>query len=111
MSLVFNILSKFVITFLSRTKHLLISWLQPPSAVIWSPRKEQTPCQSLHLLFTSLQKWEDSLLRFVKVQRRAAMQMCGPVTEAGAGGGWEGCVFLCRLSACPGPVRKGVYVC
>ena len=110
-SLLFNVLSRFFIVFLSRTKHLLISWLQPPSAVIWSPRKEQTPCQSLHLLFTSLQKWEDSLLRFVKVQRRAAMQMCGPVTEAGAGGEWEGCVFLCRLSACPGPVRKGVYVC
>ena len=34
MSLLFNMLSRLVITFLPRTKHLLISWLQSPSAVI-----------------------------------------------------------------------------
>ena len=34
MSLLFNILSRLVITFLLRSKHLLISWLQSPSAVI-----------------------------------------------------------------------------
>ena len=34
MSLLFNTLSRFVTTFLSRTKHLLILWLQSPSAVI-----------------------------------------------------------------------------
>ena len=39
MSLLFNTLSRFVIDFLPRSKHLLISWLQSPSAVIWSPRK------------------------------------------------------------------------
>ena len=39
MSLVFNMLSRFVITFLPRSKHLLISWLQSPSAVILEPRK------------------------------------------------------------------------
>ena len=39
MSLLFNMLSRLVITFLSRSKCLLISWLQSPSAVIWSPRK------------------------------------------------------------------------
>ena len=39
MSLLFNMLSRFVIAFLPRSKHLLISWLQSPSAVIWSPRK------------------------------------------------------------------------
>ena len=39
MSLLFNILSRFVIAFLPRSKHLLISWLQSPSAVIWSPQK------------------------------------------------------------------------
>ena len=32
-----NMLSRLVITFLPRSKHLLISWLQSPSAVIWSP--------------------------------------------------------------------------
>ena len=39
MSLVFNMLSSLVITFLPRSKHLLISWLQSPSAVILEPRK------------------------------------------------------------------------
>ena len=38
-SLLFNMLSRFVITFLSRSKHLLIPWLQSPSAVILEPPK------------------------------------------------------------------------
>ena len=39
MSLFFNMLSRLVITFLPRSKHLLISWLQSPSAVIFEPPK------------------------------------------------------------------------
>ena len=39
MSLLFNILSRLVITFLPRSKHLLISWLQSPPAVILEPPK------------------------------------------------------------------------
>ena len=39
MSLLFNMLSRLVITFLPRSKCLLISWLQPPSAVILEPPK------------------------------------------------------------------------
>ena len=39
MSLLLNILSRLVITFLPRSKHLLISWLQSPSAVILEPPK------------------------------------------------------------------------
>ena len=38
-SLLFNMLSRLVIAFLPRSKHLLISWLQSPSAVIWEPQK------------------------------------------------------------------------
>ena len=38
-SLLFNTLSRFVIAFLSRSKCLLISWLQSPSAVILQPKK------------------------------------------------------------------------
>ena len=38
MSLLFNILSRFVIDFIPRSKHLLISWLQSPSAVILEPK-------------------------------------------------------------------------
>ena len=39
MSLLFNMLSRLVTTFLPRSKCLLISWLQSPSAVILEPRK------------------------------------------------------------------------
>ena len=39
MSLLFNMLSRLVITFLPRSKHLLISWLQSPSAMILEPKK------------------------------------------------------------------------
>ena len=39
MSLLFNMLSRLGITFLPRSKHLLISWLQSPSAVILEPKK------------------------------------------------------------------------
>ena len=52
MSLLFNILSRLVITFLPRSQRLLISWLQSPSAVILEPpAKENLPLfpQFLHL--------------------------------------------------------------
>ena len=39
MSLFFNMLSRLVVTFLPRSKHLLISWLQSPSAVIFESPK------------------------------------------------------------------------
>ena len=39
MSLLFNMLSRLVLTFLPRTKRLLISWLQSPSAMILEPQK------------------------------------------------------------------------
>ena len=39
MSLLFNILSRWVITFLPRSKRLFISWLQSPSAVTLEPKK------------------------------------------------------------------------
>ena len=39
MSLLFNMLSRLVTTFLPKSKHLLISWLQSPSAMILEPRK------------------------------------------------------------------------
>ena len=44
MSLLFNMLSRLVITFLPRSKHLLISWLQSPSAVILKPQKVISLC-------------------------------------------------------------------
>ena len=39
MSLLFNMLSRLVIAFLTRSKRLVISWLQSPSAVILEPKK------------------------------------------------------------------------
>ena len=39
MPLLFNMLSRLIIAFLERSKHLLISWLQSPSAVILEPKK------------------------------------------------------------------------
>ena len=41
MCLLFNMLSRLVITFLSKSKHLLISWLQSPSEVILEPPKNK----------------------------------------------------------------------
>ena len=46
-SLLFNMLSRLVITFLPRSKHLLISWLQSPSAVILEPPKIKSLIVSL----------------------------------------------------------------
>ena len=40
-SLLFNMLSRFVITFLLRSKHLLISWLQSPSTVIFGAQENR----------------------------------------------------------------------
>ena len=42
MSLLFNTLSRFVITFLPKSNHLLISWLQSPSTVILEPEKKKS---------------------------------------------------------------------
>ena len=50
MSLLFNMLSRLVVAFLPRNKHLLISWLQSPSAVILEPRKIKSDVQDLLFL-------------------------------------------------------------
>ena len=60
MSLLFNMLSRLVITFLPRSKHLLISWLQSPSVVILEPRKIKSDTVStVSHLFTM--KWWDRM--------------------------------------------------
>ena len=48
MSLLFNMLSRLVITFLAKSKHLLISWLQSPSSVILEPQR--IVCHCFHCL-------------------------------------------------------------
>ena len=47
MSLLFNMLSRLFITFLPRSKHLLISWLQSPSEVILEPPKVKSVTVSI----------------------------------------------------------------
>ena len=49
MSLLFDMLCRLVITFLPRSKSLLISWLQSPSAVILEPRKIKSAAVSLFI--------------------------------------------------------------
>ena len=51
MSLLFNMLSRLVIIFLPRSKRLLISWLQSPSAVILEPRKIVSHCFHCFLIY------------------------------------------------------------
>ena len=58
-SLLFNVLSRFVITFIPRSKCLLISWLQSPSAVILEPKKISLSLFPLfpHLFTMKLWDW------------------------------------------------------
>ena len=60
-SLLFNMLSSFVIAFLPKSKRLLICWILSPFAVILEPRKEK--CLSLFALFPHLfaMKWSDQM--------------------------------------------------
>ena len=57
MFLLFNMLSRLVITFLPRSKRLLISWLQSPSAVILEPQKIKSDTAST--VSPSTSKWSD----------------------------------------------------
>ena len=60
MSLLFNVLSRLVITFLSRSKRLLISWLQSPSTVILEPKKiKSVSFHYFHCFHLFAMKWWD----------------------------------------------------
>ena len=71
MSLLFNMLSRFVRTFLPRSKCLLISWLQSPSAVILEPKKIKSVTVSIVSLST-YSPWSDGIvchdLRFLNFE-------------------------------------------
>ena len=54
MSLLFNMLSRLVIAFLPRSKHLLISWLQSTSAVIWEPKKKKIKSVTVSIVSPSI---------------------------------------------------------
>ena len=57
MSLHFNTLSRFVITFLPGSNRLLISWLQLPSVVIWEPTQRKSATPSTFSPFICMQSW------------------------------------------------------
>ena len=59
MSLLFNMLSRLVITFLPRSKCLLISWLQSPSAVIWELKRIKSATVCTVSLSVSPSIWSD----------------------------------------------------
>ena len=71
MSLLLNMLSRWVITFLPRSKRLLISWLQSPSAVILEPKKKKKVWHCFHC-FPIYFPWSDGTgchdLRFLNVE-------------------------------------------
>ena len=70
MFLLFNILSKFVIAFLPRSKHLLISWLQSLSAVILEPKKIKSVTASTFSLsvFHKVMGPDATILVFLSVE-------------------------------------------
>ena len=58
MSLLFNMLSRFVIAFLPRSKHLLSLWPQSPSAVILEPKKIKSVTASTFSLLFAMKGWD-----------------------------------------------------
>ena len=71
MSLLFNMLSRLVITFLPKSKHLLISWLQSPSAVIFKPKNKFCHwfhCSPIHLPWSDGTRCHDiSFLKLAQI--------------------------------------------
>ena len=103
MSLLFNMLSRLVITFLPRSKCLLISWLQSPSAVTLETKKNKVShcfhCSPIYLL------WSDgSRCQLAKIQNRAQVSVCVCSTA-------QSCPTLCNPIdySLPGSSVFGVF--
>ena len=94
MSLLFNMLSKFVIVFLPRSNRLLISWLQSPSTVILEPRR--IVCHCFHR-FPICLPWRDGTgchdLRFLNAEvissflARLGLRSCAGISAVARSGG------------------------
>ena len=78
MSLLFNMLSRLVIAFLPRTKHLLISWLQSPSTVILEPKNIKSDTVSPSISHKK-HKLESRLPGEISIT--SAMQMTPPLWQ------------------------------
>ena len=74
MSLLFNMLSRFIIAFLPRSKRLLISWLQSLSAVILGPKKIKSVAVSIVSLsvLNEVMGLDAKILSFLNVQFQAS---------------------------------------
>ena len=77
MSLLFNMLSRLVIAFLPRSKHLLISWLQSPSAVILGSKKIKSVTVSIvsHSIFHEVMGLDAMILVFVMLSFKPAFSL------------------------------------
>ena len=75
MSLLFNMLSRLVITFLPRSKHLLISWLQSPSAVILEPRKIKSDTVSTVSPSISHEELKSLLMKVKEESEKVALKL------------------------------------
>ena len=64
MSVLFNTLSRFVITFLPKSKHLLISWLQSPFTVFWSPRRYSLSLLPVFPHLFAMKWWHDLSFKY-----------------------------------------------
>ena len=58
LSLLFNMFSRFVMPFLPRSKHLLISWLHSPSTVILEPKKVKSVTASIFSHLFTMKRWD-----------------------------------------------------
>ena len=79
MSLLFNMLSRSVITFLPRSKHLLISWLQSPSAVILEPQKNKVSQFPLFPHLFAIVRFYNSIasgLNYLKKKQKQKQKTC-----------------------------------
>ena len=76
-SLLFNILSRFVIAFLLRNKHLLISWQQSPSTVILEPRKVTSVTASTFSpsVYCEMMEWDAMILAFLMLSFKPAFSL------------------------------------
>ena len=84
MSLLFNMVSRFVVVFLPRSKSLLISWLQSPSAVILEPSKIKsvTPSPFLPSVCHEVMGLDAMILVFLMFQANFFILLFHPHEEA-----------------------------
>ena len=77
MSLLFNTLSRFVIAFLPRNKHLLISWLHSPSTMILEPKKRKsiTTCTFSPTIYHEVMGLDAMILVFLTFSLKLALSL------------------------------------